>query len=686
MSLSYRPEIDGLRALAVVPVILFHAGVDAFQGGYVGVDVFFVISGYLITALIYREMMTGRFSLLRFYERRARRILPALLTVCALCIPFAWWWLLPDDLEMFSQSLIATNLFASNIFFWRTVGYFSAPAEMTVLLHTWSLAVEEQFYLLFPLGLMMLHRLSRHVLLGVMLLVCLASLALAEWGVHHHATASFYLLPTRVWEFMAGAMAALLLHEGRWPFLGRWNGVAALLGVAMIVSAVLAFNEEVYTPGVLTLVPVLGTCLVILFAGRDDLAGRLLSLSPVVGLGLISYSAYLFHQPVLVFARERLMQPLTPWDIIGLCLLILVLSVLSWRFVEQPLRNRKLVGNRQVVQGSVAATLALVTFGLFASVTGGMPERMAPEIVVTAEKKYDMDERANACQVFPGSLPSTYTFCIFNVGSDRLVAVWGDSHATPLVENFARELAQKGYGVKELIHTNCLPFVGYQRSDDQPSCTRFNEKSLEHLTHADEVEYVVMLARFTLQIEGSQFDNGEGGVELGKPLKALPTAPFNTEKERMTLLKEGARRTIETLIDSGRRVVLVYPVPEVGWDLPKYIAKSQLYEEPIPRPVSTSHEVFRQRVKNSYEFLDSLGENEALLRVKPELLFCNNQIEERCVAEMEEDLLYYDESHLNSLGSQLLVSHILERMYAKGWSLDDRQDTARLREGMRAGD
>ncbi|MFY0992454.1 acyltransferase family protein [Halomonas sp. C05BenzN] len=687
MSLAYRPEIDGLRAVAVVPVILFHAGVDAFPGGYVGVDVFFVISGYLITALIYREMMTGRFSLLRFYERRARRILPALLIVCALCIPFAWWWLLPDDFEVFSQSLIATNLFVSNIYFWRSIGYFTAPAEMTVLLHTWSLAVEEQFYLLFPLGLMMLHRLSRYVLFGIMLLVFLASLALAEWGIaNHHVMASFYLLPTRAWEFMAGAMAALLLHEGRRPSLGRWNGVAALLGVAMILIAVLAFNEEVRTPGVLTLVPVLGTCLVILFAGRDDPAGRLLSLRPVVGIGLISYSAYLFHQPVLVFARERLMQPLTPWTTVGLCLLILVLSVLSWRFVEQPVRNRQLVGLRQVVQGSVVATLALVTFGFYSSMTHGIPGRMAPEVVAIAAEKHKTYDRARGCQVNPGQRLSIDTLCAFHGDSDQLVAVWGDSHATPLVRGLAKELVRHGYGVKQLVHTNCLPFVGYQRSDGRLSCTQFNEMVLDYLIYDDEIEYVVMMGRFPMQLTGEMFDNNEGGVELGQPVKALPLDSFDGDQDRIALLREGAISTIQALIDSGKKVVLVYPVPEMGWDVPKYIAKSKLYETPIERPVSTSQEIFLQRVGTSYEFLDSLGENKALVRVKPESLFCNTHLEARCVAELDGELLYYDDSHLSSLGSKLLVRNILTRMQARGWSLGVRLAKGRIAEAMPIGD
>jgi peptidoglycan/LPS O-acetylase OafA/YrhL len=211
--MEYRREIDGLRALAVLPVILFHAGFTTFSGGFVGVDVFFVISGYLITTIILTELEQGTFSIVNFYERRARRILPALFVMMLACLPFAWFWLLPEDMKDFSQSLLAVSVFASNILFWRESGYFDSAAELKPLLHTWSLAVEEQYYMLFPLFLMATWRFGRRWILGSLIAVALASLALAQWGSLVKPAATFYLLPTRVWELLIGAFAAFYLSH-----------------------------------------------------------------------------------------------------------------------------------------------------------------------------------------------------------------------------------------------------------------------------------------------------------------------------------------------------------------------------------------------------------------------------------------------------------------------------------------
>ena len=214
---DYRREIDGLRALAVVPVILFHAGFRAFSGGYVGVDVFFVISGYLITSLIIAEKALGTFSLARFYERRARRILPALFVVMAVCIPVAWLCLLPSDMEAFSKSLVAVSVFASNVLFYRESGYFAADAELKPLLHTWSLAVEEQYYVLYPLFLLAAWRFGRKWVVASIAIVALFSLALAQWGAFNSPAATFFLLPTRGWELLAGALIAFYCRSRHSP-------------------------------------------------------------------------------------------------------------------------------------------------------------------------------------------------------------------------------------------------------------------------------------------------------------------------------------------------------------------------------------------------------------------------------------------------------------------------------------
>ncbi|MEX2468298.1 MAG: acyltransferase, partial [Pseudohongiellaceae bacterium] len=334
--MHYRREVDGLRAVAVIPVIFFHAGFELFQGGYVGVDVFFVISGYLITALILKEKEEGRFSLLEFYERRVRRIIPALFLVMMCCIPFAVLWMAPEQLKAFSQSVLAMSLFASNILFWRESGYFDTAAEEKPLLHTWSLAVEEQYYLFFPLFIMLFWFLGRGGLARLTAAVAFISLLLAEYGWRYEPDANFYLLPTRAWELFVGALCAFYSF-GKAP---RNSEPLALLGLAGILLAIFFYSEATPFPSVYALAPVLGAALIILYGGQATVVGRLLSTPLPVAIGLISYSAYLWHQPLFAFARIR-----SPGDP-GVSLMLalsgasLLLATLSWRYVEIPFRRR----------------------------------------------------------------------------------------------------------------------------------------------------------------------------------------------------------------------------------------------------------------------------------------------------------------------------------------------------------
>ena len=308
--MKYRSEIDGLRAIAVVPVILFHARFDLFSGGFVGVDVFFVISGYLITTIIINEMENGTFTLLRFYERRARRILPSLFFVVLCCIPAAWFLLLPSDMKDFAQSVVAVATFSSNILFWIESGYFATEAELKPLLHTWSLAVEEQYYILFPLFLMAVWRSGLRAIVGLLILMFVVSLAVAHWGAYNNPSATFYLLPTRAWELLIGAFAAFYLQRTSVSFPYWLNNWLSAFGLAAILYSVFAFDEATPFPSLYALVPTAGTVLIILFSLRGTWTHTILSLKSVVGLGLISYSLYLWHQPVFAFWRHyNLLEP-----------------------------------------------------------------------------------------------------------------------------------------------------------------------------------------------------------------------------------------------------------------------------------------------------------------------------------------------------------------------------------------
>ena len=328
--MKYRVEIDGLRAIAVLPVILFHAGFELFSGGFVGVDVFFVISGYLITTILLKEIEEKRFSIINFYERRARRILPALFFVMLVCVPFACFWMTPGQLKEFSQSLMAVSLFVSNVLFWRQSGYFDNTSEEKPLLHTWSLAVEEQYYLVFPLFLVIFRRFGRNKVLWGIVVIAIFSFIASELGWRLSPSANFYLAITRAWELLIGSLVAFSVSR---------HGVAAnnglsLLGLLLIAVPIFLYDATTPFPGVYALPPVLGTALVIKFAEKTTLTAKLLSWKVFVAIGLISYSAYLWHQPLFAYARLYSTEVLSQLTMLLLALSSLILAGFTWNLLN----------------------------------------------------------------------------------------------------------------------------------------------------------------------------------------------------------------------------------------------------------------------------------------------------------------------------------------------------------------
>lgn len=392
--MKYRREIDGLRAVAVLPVIFYHAELEAFSGGFVGVDVFFVISGYLITTIILTEKEKGTFSLVKFYERRARRILPALFFVMLCCLPFAWLWLLPNHLKEFSQSLTAVSLFSSNILFWRETGYFATAAELKPLLHTWSLAVEEQYYVLFPLFLMLTWRLRKRLIFCALMGLSIVSLAIAHWGAYNDAKAAFFLLPTRGWELAIGALIGFyFLYRKEQAELIASHKVTSeglgFIGLALICYSVFAFDKSTPFPSFYALIPTVGTALIIVFSTSKSLVGRLLGTKLMVGIGLLSYSTYLWHQPLLVFERHRSQNDLSISLLLTLSALSIVLAYVSWRFVEMPFRNKNAISSKNIFLFAFLGSVFFFAIGLAGLCTNGFDSRYTLDDLKLVEQTHN---------------------------------------------------------------------------------------------------------------------------------------------------------------------------------------------------------------------------------------------------------------------------------------------------------
>ena len=455
---TYRPDIDGLRALAVVPVVMFHAGVGFTKGGYVGVDVFFVISGYLITSIIASEMADGRFSFGHFYERRARRLFPALFVVLAASTVAAACIMFPPELKTYGKVLAAALAFSANMLFATGDDYFGRVGDNSPLLHTWSLAVEEQFYLLFP-GLLLLLFARRLPIKPVLWTLAALSFAGSLVAMATNPILAFYLLPLRAWELLMGALLAL----GAFPALTsqRVKDAIAWAGLIAILIAVGAFNKNVPFPGVSALVPVLGAVALIWTGmGTGTPVSRALSQPAVVFVGLISYSLYLWHFPIIVFYKLAFGETLGNLERGALCAVSVAIAIASWKFVELPVRrNRLLVTQRAVFAASAAALVPLAGIGLLIAIEDGFARFYPAEIRKLAAYSYAQDGPMRAGQCFitraTAGERGVADVCLAKQPGKRNVLLLGDSHAAHLYPGLAHIFPETN--VMQLTASGCKP-------------------------------------------------------------------------------------------------------------------------------------------------------------------------------------------------------------------------------------
>lgn len=631
--MHYRAEIDGLRAIAVVPVVLFHAGFATFCGGFIGVDIFFVISGFLITSIIISEMDDGKFSLLHFYERRARRILPALFFVIAACIPFAWMWLTPNYLRDFFQSVVAVAVFSSNILFWHESGYFDIAAELKPLLHTWSLAVEEQYYIFFPLFLMMTGHLGKRRQLIMLVVFGLASLGLAQWLAYKRPTAAFFLLPTRGWEILLGAVIAFYVNKRGLPKRSIiFNNAASLVGFALIIYSIVYFDASTPFPGFYALAPTTGAGLLILFATESTLSFRILTNRLLVGIGLISYSIYLWHQPLFSLARFKFSNQLTQQQDYLLCLATLVLSIFSWRFIEKPYRNPAHLTRRRVFTTGGLGIVVFVACGLLFHfrVFKSKFELDNPQILFQQTRS---EKKAKSVDCADFHVVEGKAQCKEFGHGDKLIAVWGDSHALALSRNVPENWLPADSKLIILGHSGCPPIIGVINPHGiEANCSSFNTlATYAKYIHSRAPEKVVLVGRWTTFLRGWQ---KKGVLQKATHFLALSTADSDTEAASQAAFLEGMKKTLRYFSDTDL-YVLGQP-PDLNHLDRRFVLLNQKTDR---HNIDTWHaiesDMFNKLSNYSFTYINTRD------------YFCDTR---QCDLKINMQPIYADDNHLKGLG------------------------------------
>lgn len=634
--MQYRREIDGLRTLAVIPVILFHAGFETFSGGYVGVDIFFVISGYLITSIILNEKEKNIFSLVRFYERRARRILPALFFVLIVSLPFAWCLLLPTDMETFAKGLISVSTYSSNILFWRETGYWGTTNELNPLLHTWSLAVEEQYYILFPLFLMLMWRFRKRTILVSFFAIAISSLALSEWAAFNKPSANFFILPTRGWELAIGANIAFILFYRPFSanrilehkFTSESAGIAGLIAIAFSIHC---YDSRTPFPGLLALAPTLGTALIITFSNSTTFVGRLLSHRLLVGLGLISYSAYLWHQPLFAFSRHHSLAEPNELQILALTLLTFPLAFLSWKYIEFPFRSRDTFSRKSIFGISIFFTAFFILLGIAGINTHGFENRAASSNLTfdTIQKTFSANTGLDdLCDSDFNLYPECRT-------SDQPeILVWGDSFAMHIVQSILS--SKPDARVIQMTKSACGPFVDIapvNHNFPAKNCLEFNSQVLSWLKSNKMTKFVVLSSPLVEYLADDSILQYRDGYRV----IATPD-----------IIRNELLKTLKFIEKLGVTPVLISPTPSNGTNLGRCLVRSVYFGGNPDNCNFYRKDMLDIRVR-AFRLLDDIKEEFNIIRIDD--LICDEEI---CHTQIGSVNLYRDGGHLTKEGATTL--------------------------------
>jgi len=647
--MKHHPFIDGLRAVAILPVILFHFNIGHVTGGYTGVDVFFVISGFLITGLIFDRIKAGHFSLVHFYERRARRILPALFITCLISTAVALWIYMPNDFEQFSRSLEGIAGFVSNFIFARWTGYFADPGSTKPLLHTWSLAVEEQFYVLFPLLLMALHKYFRDnafAMRAAVYIIFAVSFILSIALITGNPDRTFYLLHTRAWELLAGSILALHLKEIR---LSRFAAEAlSVVGAGILLLCFFVYDRNTTFPGMAALPPCLATVFLLWSnISHQTLVKKVLSSRPFVAVGLISYGLYLYHWPVLVFTRYYFDHDPSATGAVFLVALTFVMATLSYLYVEKPVREGGVLKRKPLFRLSGAMLAAFGLIGAAGLHTKGFPARFDSQVLQYAMVKEDIKHAPMNCDTPLSQALTEDRICKFGASltTHPDFMLWGDSHAGALQDAVAVMAVKNKMSGWAFVRSGCPSLAGADRADHfaSYSCPAMSAAVLDTIRR-EKIRNVLLVTRWDMYALGWE----KGGVETARE----PFISFTLKDGRRLVRKDAfaaaLQETIKKLEALGVNVWIVKQVPPQLVSVPSALAKAQYFgrdSEALKRSYAD--------ILNHRSFIDTafagVAKSYPLHFIDPADKFCPQR--QGCLIAANGQPLYMDNSHLSVYGA-----------------------------------
>ena len=655
--IKYRPELDGLRAVAVFAVIIYHAnfvlfGWNLFQGGFIGVDIFFVISGYLITTLILKEFFyTNKFSFKYFYYRRIRRILPVLLFVTIITSIISYFILLPESLIDFGKSILSIIFFGSNFYFWFTGERYGAENTLIKpLLHTWSLSVEEQFYILFPIFLIITLKFFRKYFTLGLFLIFLISLLFAEYSSKMHPSFNFYILLSRGFELLIGSLLSYFKLNNQ-EEIQKQNSILNLVcpsfGIILIFFSFLFFNfTKIFHPSFITLIPLLGVSLVIWFSKKGELITEILSSRIFSFFGLISYSLYLWHYPIFAFLRYIDVFNNSIWIKLFSILVTIIISILSFYFIERPFRNKNIITVKKLTVYVLICSTILLSYSFYILEKEGIKKRF-PDIIFKP-LRHSIGKIENS-----------------NNSNFRNVLLIGDSHANALYYELNEALKIKNYNLHAITKDGRL-FV------ENINLYRQNKSHLElDVEHMKYVEDVRSFIKSNNNLIIIYYQSWLAYLSQHFEPEGFTT---NSQKEREIYLSNALVETIKNIANSENKLILINQAPVFEKEVPKEALKNYtvLNKLGIGREkfniniVSIETKNFYTKYERSFRILDSV-ESSNIYRVYPHKLFCDTFVKLRCVGNTKENIFFYDTAHLSLDGSKLVVKDIMKLINEIDW-------------------